>query len=667
MFFFAVSLPVLVLGGGDRSAYVRTFATYPAGQDHFGLFGYSYTRGPHAMMAENIHYIDQTLTQNGAGQRLSLYFTSVRPLYAFAASMVAPIVGVIGALGLVNYLSWVAMVVAAWRFTMLRTASPPAAMLAGMMAAAGLGAMVHIHDYSPHLFPFALYFSGVALIYASRVWSEPRPFQAHLRIGVFLALASLAYSTGLVMTAAYALVSLRRNRWSHVAVASVLGISSQYIWTVWLNVVHALVTRAWTWTNVQGVEQTYMRISLEAWRALAATPAAFLARLWDGILQFASFEFAPLVVAAIVAWCVLPRRAEERWFDIAFVSLPVLVGLVYLNVSTTRGYLVYGVSIILYAVVAEGLAHGPRNARPALRSAATVTAALLVVGQVIWSMSYLWGYMVPAKMFFGFGFLEWIPKYLTQFQPPPAYSLTGAEPVPILFGGTATLPDAGLFVPSSAAPIHFSFRFALLYRAPLVLFLFAFALMIVPHARRRLMPIAACAAALWIVPSVMARVWPISAPPVFPTFYALHVPAGASWRYTVDVGDAFVEQLNHAAGVTAVQFMVPGLQPPFSTTIATASGQVLASDTNGKAVLEAIAPPGQIIDALTRSRRIEIEIAARPEGETSAAGVPVFGWQRNGLPGRTLTAGGIVLDTPTVPAFELRLLDAASRPILIGF
>ncbi|MGH9218300.1 MAG: hypothetical protein ACRD1W_03300, partial [Vicinamibacterales bacterium] len=618
-----------------------------------------------AMMAENSYYIDQVLTQNGSSQRSTMYFTSVRPLYAFTASLAAPLVGVLPALGLLNYGAWAVMAAAAWRFTRIRTQDSRAAFFAVLMTAAGLGAAIHIHDYSPHLFPFAIYYIGVLMLYESRVWANQRPLSTHLRIGLLLALASLAYSIGLVMTAAYVLIALRHNRRVHVAAAAALGVSSQYVWTLWLNVVQSVAVGTWNWTNVQGVEQIYMRQSLADWLALTATPLAFLARIWEGVLQFSNFEFAPLVIAGVICWCVLRRNAVDRWFDVTVVSLPFLAGLVYLNRSTTRGYLVYGVSIILYAVLAEAFGRGLRSGRPSLRIAAGTAASVLIAGQLIWSTGYLWGYIVPAKIFFGFGYRDWMAVFLTQFQPPPALSLTGAEPTPILFGGASSLRDAGLYVPPPATPLGFSPLFALVYRAPIALYLLAFT-GLSTGTMTRLRALTMVAAATWIAPAVLPRVLAPDVPAVFSTFYALRLEPGQSWRYSIDVGDQFISRLNSVEGATQLQFMVPGLNPPFSATVTAGNGQLLASTTEGAATFMTNLPFDSAVDAIASSHRIDVTISARPRGD-GAFGVGVFGWQRAGLRGRSLVAAAGERSAPTLPAFEVRLLDPVSRPLLIGF
>jgi len=168
---------------------------------------------------------------------------------------------------------------------------------------------------------------------------------------------------------------------------------------------------------------------------------------------------------------------------------------------------------------------------------------------------------------------------------------------------------------------------------------------------------------------VLARLVDFKAPRVTSTFYATHIPPGETWRYSVDVADGFLAQLrSHAADASVVQFMVPGIHPPFDTTIAAGSA-VLASATDGRAVLASERRVHEVIADIARARRIEVTLTTRPKGQSPVPGTAVFGWQRNGLAGRRLynIESGAPWSGPMIPAFELRLLDRLERPILIGF
>jgi hypothetical protein len=616
----SLSLVFTWFGRGERSAYALTAAGVPGG----GLYGYNFTLDGAPLMAENTHYLDQTLMFSGAGSRFSMYFTSIRPLYAFLASTGAAVIGVVPALQLVNYLSWLLAAAVTWRFTRLRHQGVPAAVVATLLVGAGLGFVIHVHDYSPHILPFALSYLGILMVYESRVWDSPRPWSAHLVIGSYLALVSLTYSAGLVLAVAYVLVAVRHNRLVHVGSAAALALSAQYAWAVVLNLVNARLLGRWAWVNVQGIEQQYLADSLRDWLALALQPSALAARLAGGLAEFMSFECPVLVVLGVWWWFRQPASPGQRWFDVVFGGLPVAVGLLYLNASTTRGYLVYGMSLLLYATLAAGaVAWFGRAGR---RGGMAVVAALLAT-QLAWSGAHLWGYMLPAKMFFGFGYLAWIPGVAAQWRPVPARSFTSAEPTPVMFGGAATLAEAGAYSAIASPPPKYSLAFAAAMRAALVAYLAALALAI--GGRRRAIPIASTAVLLWIVPPALAQASPPPAPPVVSTFESIGVDPGQTLRASVALDEAFLADLAAQPSGARVRFFVWTLQPTSATRVTNGAGVMLAHGADGRSFLDAALDVTAVRAALAHSRRLELEIEVAPDRPA----VTVFGWQRAGQPG----------------------------------
>lgn len=657
--FLLVSGTFFVLGQGERSAYVLTTSGMP-GQS---LFGYTFGLGDRPLMAENTYYFDQTLMFDGAGGRFTMWFYSIRPIYAFAASVVAPLTGVLGALQLVNYLAWVLAAVVAWRFTMARYRDEWAASLAVVLVAFGLRFAIHIHDYSPHMLPFAVYYLGILILYESRVWAEARPWLTHLRIGLFLALASLTYSTGIILTLSYMLLAARRNRWLHVVAAGAIGMGAQYAWTISLNAANVWMTGRWAWINVQGIEQVQLMHSLGEWMMLLPSPTAFARRLAGGVVEFSAFECPLLIAAALLCWLVQRRTKAERWFDVVVVVPAFAAGFVYLNHLGTRGYLVYGTTLVFYATLAGSLALWLRESR-VWRWVGVSSVVTLLAVQIVWSTAYLWGYLLPMKLFFGFGYLDWIPRAITSASFPPALSLTGAEATPVMFGGHATLKDAGLFILSSVSVPKYSLPFGLFIRAPLVACLCLLA--VASGFPRRLQTLFATGALVWLGPVLIAQAAPVEPEPIFSTFDAIDVAPGQTLRYSVDLGDAFVTAFDRQAPTAqAVRFMVWGLQPPFETRVLDGEGGLIALGTDGSMFVASDSKPHELSSILSRSRRLTVEIAVAPEGHTTT----VLGWQRAGLPGRTAVTlpNGAAWHRPVLPAVEVWLFDGRHRPLLVGF
>jgi hypothetical protein len=242
--------------------------------------------------------------------------------------------------------------------------------------------------------------------------------------------------------------------------------------------------------------------------------------------------------------------------------------------------------------------------------------------------------------------------------------LTGAEPTPVMFGGSASLEDAGLYVLSELAMPKYSVPFGLFIRSPIVAYLCLLGL--VAASRRRVRTSLATAALVWAGPVLLVQAAPLRPAPVFSTFDAIGVDSGQTLRYSVDLGEPYLAALEGEIPSTAsVRFMIWGLQPPFETRVLTGDGELLAQTADGSMFVAAGAAPEHVWQALARSRRITVEISVDRAGHSTT----VFGWQRAGLPGRTPTMapGSIAWGRPVVPALEVWSFDDRGRPLLVGF
>jgi hypothetical protein len=189
-------------------------------------------------------------------------------------------------------------------------------------------------------------------------------------------------------------------------------------------------------------------------------------------------------------------------------------------------------------------------------------------------------------------------------------------------------------------------------------------------AQRRTRALAGVLTALVVIPAALALTRPPLKPRVISTFYAVRVPPQNTLRYRVTLSDTFVaglRALERHAG--AVKFVTPVIYPPFQIRVSDGGGRLLAESRDGRVLQSGIGEVPAIIDALDASRRIELEVTSSPSPPGNAEGPAVFGWQRHGLPSRELTDGstGSAWNAPLLPAFEIRLQDAAGRTILVGF
>jgi hypothetical protein len=214
--FLVVSLFWVVVGRDERSGWI--LMTSPTGADHDGnsLLCYSFLHGDEPFMKEDIPHVGQIGAFCGCldAFRRSEYrqdFRLFRGLYSLLASLVAPFIGVIPSMLLVNWLSWALCAWVTWRLTRAISGDELAGLLSVVLVSGGMGMTTHIGDYSPHLLSFATYYLGVWLIYDSRVYAEQRPWRTHFWLGLYFAIACLAYNTGVMLVGIYLLSAVRRN------------------------------------------------------------------------------------------------------------------------------------------------------------------------------------------------------------------------------------------------------------------------------------------------------------------------------------------------------------------------------------------------------------------------------------------------------------------------
>jgi hypothetical protein len=668
VFFLTISLPLVYLSRGERSPYVQTFANFPAGQ--FGLFGGNYILDDGPFFSENELYISQILMFNGSADHVAMNAFGVRAMYSFVASLWAPLLGVIGSQQFVNFLGWALAAWVAWRFTLKLFEDQRAALIAVLLVGGGLGFVLHSNDYSPHLVPFAVYYLGILMVYETLVWRECRPLRIHLLLGLCLALACLTYTMEVALVIAYVAVAIRRNRWWHVTAAAVIALSSRFVYTIGLNADMFVITRKWQWLSPEGIESDYLHRSLAIWAALLPHPTEFIARVLNGLAQFSFFEFPLIIVLGLVSWLFLPRSWALWRFFVAFFILPIAAGMAYLNFSTTRGYLVYGISLLIYAPLAGLLARGLRSASRAMQFVAAAVAVVVVGMQWAWSTAFLWGYILPAKTFFGFGYLEWIPIYLRQFVPPPALSLTGAEPAPLMFGGHATLRDAGLLVATTHTPVHYSVLFALVARLVIVAYASLLVLVIARSRRSLAAGLAAVFIGIGLVPVGLAQALPPQKPAELSTFYTTAIPPETRFRYTVTVSDQFIRELTrYEHSPVTVQFMTCGIHAPFEVRVTGGRDTVFAESQQGGMFQNAVVGLPEMLAALKNSPELNLYITTFDKVRGNPIGTTVFGWQRNGLPHRSIwnESTHAAWESTMLPALEFHVLDAAGRSVLIGF
>jgi hypothetical protein len=655
-------------GRNQRSGWILSSFPGDPSCEHVALLGYCGLRGEDPFFIENEPFVQQVAFFSGwTAPQVNLYF--LRPYPAFVASWFAPALGTLGALLLVNWLAWAVCAWAAWRLSKKLFDDDLSALLAVVFVVGGIGMVAHIGDYSAHLPGFASYYVGVYLLYASGILFGPRPWRTHVALGLYLAVASLVYSTGLLLTGVYLLSAVRHNRWYHVGTAAALALTSRPLWGATLRLLGYRVAEG---------EVSELLRCLELWGALFQQPLAQSVpqvALW--LSQYATFD-SPLVVLLGLGSCLfLPRSRSVRWFGILVLAIPVLVVFVFSIDGLGRGYVIYGISIWVYCWLGRLFAVGLRG--PAwLRTVAGVGFGLVVVTHFAWSSAHLWYWNGPVKMYHG-GWDMGMPYLL--HPRPRVLSMTGMEKTPVLFGGDASLREAGALVgyPEAAIPPRFlSWRSAVLAQAPLFGYLALLGLMVPRPTRQRLFGIVALVV-FAAVSSGLSTLTFRTMPRFVPTLAAVALPPGAAMSFRAELSESFLEALRQDLRPgDELRIFLPDQDGPeveVRVTAGPVSIPVRPTPTTspgsprGRAYV--FRSPQAALAALRRAGRFTLEM-------TNRSGEPVLfpSWQRPGLPKRRFGIAPIgqppgQADSPNPqarpPAVEIRVLRPDGSLKLAGF
>lgn len=680
--FLVVSGWITWYGRNQRSG--RNLETVPvaASQSGCALPGMTGLQGGEPFFVEDWPHVEQAAFFSGwDGAQVDQNWL-LRPYTSFFAALLAPIVGIVGGLQLVNWLAWAVCAWVAWRLAWELFADDWAALLAVAFVSAGTGLVFHSGDYSAHPLAFATYYVGVYLLVRTGIPFAAQSWKSHLLLGAFLGLASLIYTwNALMLTALYVLSGLRYNRWLRMGAALVLSLLPLFIWT---NTLRILLGAA----QPLGGEQAGATDLRGAYAALLAQPISQVAtQLWDRLRNIPLFDFPPVPVLGLISFLALARTNAMRWFGVCVLGLPIAGAYLLLSVAWMPGYFLYGISVWVYCWLGRVLARGLRGG-PGLRVGTGLALITVLLSHAAWSTAHLWNQLGPCKSFiygFDFGYYSFIhPR-------PTALSMTGQEPTPVYFGGAASFRAAGAYVapPVAVAPGSVSWRRALAVQAPLFATLALVGIFAVRSLRQRLLVVGLAgflAVGLSGLTSMSFRAmpgyveamgwrWPAHNALVVP---ALAVPDGGKLTYHAELSPSFLEALRKAAEPDdQLVFLIsmPSYAPPEPATQADTATPSLEVAITVDAVPFTTQPlrdvfivqePQKALAMLASAGHFTVDMTNRLGQEAVCAS-----WQRQGLPGRTCTitpAEGAEGQTPILlPAIEIRLVRPDSSIKMVGF
>jgi hypothetical protein len=261
--------------------------------------------------------------------------------------------------------------------------------------------------------------------------------------------------------------------------------------------------------------------------------------------------------------------------------------------------------------------------------------------------------------------------------------MTGLEKTPVLYGGDASLGDAGAFINEAQLPVSpdsLSWLRALAAQAPLFGYLALFAILVVRSMRRRLF-VAASMACLAVVSSSLSWLTFRAMPPYVNTLGPIwgnaaavespvNLPSNAKLSYRVALSQRFLDILRkEIAPEDRLCFFigfpgVGGIVDPSGVEVSVTAGPVnIPTQAAGWPFFSALEPQ-EALAALVKSGHLTVHVTNHTVPTELAA------WQRRGLPGRHITLTPV--DNPpdqlgTVSAEADGTLDIADGKTIAGW
>ncbi len=675
--FLAGSAGLTWYGRGQRCGWNRmsfpgdpTFARAP-------LLGQNCFLNGEPFFYENWPFIEQTAFFSGWTEaQLDGY--CFRPYSAFLATLLTPVVGTVAAFALVDWLAWAACAWALWRLSKRIFRDDLAALLAVIFVLGGLGPVFHTGDTNIHLPSFACYYVGVYLLYDSGVLWARRSWRAHLTVGAFLALAWLIYTWyAILLIAVYLLSAVRYNRLAHLALALAVALTAPLAWR----------TTLWS----MGIEATAFDVQLnltaawQYWWDFCRHPSqeaiqGYLAKLWEAGL----FDSPVVVLLGVLSCLWLPRNKLLRWFGALVLGVPLLaLCAVAPSCGNIPAYLTYGASIWIYCCLGRFFALGLRS-RSGLRVVTGLALVVVVGSHFAWSTAHFWGRLGPVKLYID----GWNHSRLYFLHSRPVIlSMTGSEQTPILFGGDASLADAGALTTQGArmtpGPDSPSWSRALAAQAPLVGYLALFGVLAVRSRLRRLLVgvgmvglALAAPSVSWLtvrsLPCLVNTLGPMWTNPR-PLPSPVHLDADATLMYRAELSPSFLTTLSQELRpedrlCLFIGFPhVGGEVDDALVQVAVTAGPVAipvqyADDEQPKSCLHFLPKPQAALAALKKAGSITVEVTNQ-----MPVSIPLASWQRPDLPGRRLTITPQDEAPEGLPAIEIRLLRPDGSLKVAGF
>lgn len=649
LIFIFLSVPI-TLFSVKQPGWIKATIPYQSYMGMYSILGYSQIIDNHLVFYETVPSYQMVWNFNGANFPSSFYH--MRAIYPYIVSLISPFAGIDFSFLLVNYFAWAISAYLAWRFTLSIFKDALAGLIAVILTCGGMGWITVLGTFDSHLFSIFIFYLGVVIIFETKVWQETKPFRSHLILGLFLAIAALVYNTGLLLLAGYLILSWRKNNWIWLIMVILITLSSTIIWRLFLPPFY-------------DAERTALIQSLRMWENQFHKPILELSEIiLSRFFTFVSID-SPLVVSGgllSIIWIIFTKKDLRRFF-LTFLILPLLLLMPYkfIHDVAINNYIVYGITIILFAALSGLLAFLIRQSKINKILSISITVIILIP-HLIWSTSHFWGYLGPTfAYYYSYQHVGNLFRTIAQFE-----NLTSDGSIPYIVGGSSSLVASGLVHSNNPLTVNVSFIKSIEMHA--IISTYILFLILSSVNKKRSIYVSGIFLSTIIAFVLVGSIIPQPQHTYWDNFFTGRVYPNRTIKYTINISKNITKQLildSPKSNKKLYLFLGATVDPPGK------QDQLFIEmfAGNDKIVLHnesfiQDAPQGcsiwstdltNLVQAIEKSPTITVIMK-------STATIRLRGWQSAALPGRIINQ-----NLPFLPSFELRLIDQSGSLILLEY
>ena len=391
-FFTCLALATISVGmwlyyQGSNSPWVRAGVPFNYQYSQNPVYGFNRIYNGDFYHKENFYSLRQ-IDLLKARNLIEPDFREKRVFYAFLGNIFTLVLNSYYALRFLNLILYLLSAYLLYVFTFKLFCSQPKAILAAFLFILSIIGPTHLGDLSPHMLGISFYYLWSLLLLNLLSRDRAITWQENIGLSAILGIWSLCYTTFLLGLLFYAFLLIKQKKYTYLVLP---------IMTFFLPNLQLAIIASRAGSIPADFESQLAREGLLTFVNSALThPVATIKSLVVAFIDF-SFVDNPLnVLITIIGLLFLRHR--HKWLLASLFFLPILAAAgLWKSVASSRGYIIAGISIVLFAIVAHYLVSWMQALQR--KTGRFIPALIIVVAlgiQIFWANASLLGMMFPT-------------------------------------------------------------------------------------------------------------------------------------------------------------------------------------------------------------------------------------------------------------------------------